>query len=63
MRKTGKEFYAEPLTSESWLVNAMVKANGIILVPEGIKKLSKGEEVIVKIVPNIFEPETYQQEF
>ena len=63
LRKAEKEFYAEPLTSESWLVNAMVKANGIILVPEGIKKLSKGEEVIVKIVPNIFEPETYQQEF
>jgi len=49
--KVGDEYIAEPVrTSGSSIISSMVKANGIVVIPESKEGLEEGEEVDVELL-------------
>ena len=50
LEKKEGNLYASPLLSKSGLITSLVKADGLIIVPEDIPGLEKGEEVEVELI-------------
>jgi molybdopterin biosynthesis enzyme len=48
-RKNG--YIAEPVMGDSSMLSVLVKSNGLIVIPEGVDTVEKGEQVEVYLLP------------